>query len=75
MNLDSPRYDVPVSSITNVPVSNSITNSSNASTMYNNSYSINVNVSGSNSSADEIANVVMGKIARSNSGSIRGSRY
>ena len=75
MNLDSPRYDVPASSITNVPVSNSITNSSNASTMYNNSYSINVNVSGSNSSADEIANVVMGKIARSNSGSIRGSRY
>ncbi len=75
MNLGSPRYDVPVSNVTNVPVSQSITNSSNASTMYNNSYSINVNVSGSNSSADEIANVVMGKIARSNSGSIRGSRY
>jgi TP901 family phage tail tape measure protein len=75
MNLDSPRYNVPANNITNVPVSQSITNSSNASTMYNNSYSINVNVSGSNSSADEIANVVMGKIARSNSGSIRGSRY
>jgi len=75
MNLGSPRYDVPVSNVTNVPVSQSITNSSNASTMYNNSYSINVNVSGSSSSADEIANVVMGKIARSNSGSIRGSRY
>jgi TP901 family phage tail tape measure protein len=75
MDLGSPRYDVPVSNVTNVPVSQSITNSSNASTMYNNSYSINVNVSGSNSSADEIANVVMGKIARSNSGSIRGSRY
>ena len=75
MNLGSPRYDVPANNITNVPVSQSITNSSNASTMYNNSYSINVNVSGSNSSADEIANVVMGKIARSNSGSIRGSRY
>jgi TP901 family phage tail tape measure protein len=75
INLDSPRYDVPTNNITNVPVSQSVTNSSNASTMYNNSYSINVNVSGSNSSADEIANVVMGKIARSNSGSIRGSRY
>ncbi len=75
MNLGSPRYDVPANNITNVPVSQSITNSSNASTMYNNSYSINVNVSGSSSSADEIANVVMGKIARSNSGSIRGSRY
>jgi hypothetical protein len=75
MNMSSPKYDVPASNVTNVPVSQSVTNSSNASTMYNNSYSINVNVSGSNSSADEIANVVMGKIARSNSGSIRGSRY
>jgi hypothetical protein len=75
MGLSSPKYNVPTNNITNVPVSQSISNSSNASTMYNNSYSINVNVSGSNSSADEIANVVMGKIARSNSGSIRGSRY
>jgi acyl transferase domain-containing protein len=75
MGLSSPKYNVPANNITNVPVSQSISNSSNASTMYNNSYSINVNVSGSNSSADEIANVVMGKIAKSNSGSIRGSRY
>ena len=75
MGLSSPKYNVPANNITNVSVSQSISNSSNASTMYNNSYSINVNVSGSNSSADEIANVVMGKIARSNSGSIRGSRY
>jgi TP901 family phage tail tape measure protein len=75
MGLSSPKYNVPANNTTNVPVSQSISNSSNASTMYNNSYSINVNVSGSNSSADEIANVVMGKIARSNSGSIRGSRY
>ena len=75
MNLGSPTYDGPANNAINMPISQSITNSSNASTMYNNSYSINVNVSGSSSSADEIANVVMGKIARSNSGSIRGSRY
>jgi len=73
--VQAPTYSIPADNVTNIPVAQSTTNSSNASTMYNNSYSINVNVSGSSSSADEIANVVMGKIARSNSGSIRGSRY
>jgi 2C-methyl-D-erythritol 2,4-cyclodiphosphate synthase len=55
------------------PITNSVMEGS--TTLYNNSYSVNVNVAGTNSSADEVANVVIRKIKGMNDRGIRGSRY
>ena len=55
------------------PVTNTVMEGS--TTLYNNSYSVNVNVAGTNSSADEVANVVIRKIKGINDRGIRGSRY
>jgi hypothetical protein len=44
----------------------------NNSNLYNNSYSINVNVAGTDASPDEIANAVMSKIKQVESRSLRG---
>jgi hypothetical protein len=44
-------------------------------TMYNNTYNVNVNVSGTNASPDDIANVVMAKLSQQNRGNLRSSRY
>ena len=55
------------------PVTNTVMEGS--TTLYNNSYSVNVNVAGTNSSADEVANVVIRKIKGMNDRGIRGSRY
>jgi TP901 family phage tail tape measure protein len=46
----------------------------NNSNLYNNSYSINVNVAGTDASPDEIANAVMSKIKQVESRSLRGVR-
>jgi hypothetical protein len=46
-----------------------------STTLYNNSYSVNVNVAGTNSTADEVANVVIRKIKGMNDRGIRGSRF
>ena len=46
----------------------------NNSNLYNNSYSINVNVAGTDASPDEIANAVMSKIKEVESRSLRGVR-
>jgi TP901 family phage tail tape measure protein len=46
-----------------------------STTLYNNAYSINVNIAGTNSSADEVANVVVRKIKGMNDRGIRGSRF
>ena len=59
-----------LNSIPEVELKSNVENSSN---MYN-SYSINVNVSGTNASPDEIANVVVSKIRRSTDRQIRGNR-
>ena len=55
------------------PITNTVMEGS--TTLYNNSYSVNVNVAGTNSSADEVANVVIRKIKGMNDRGIRGSRY
>jgi len=44
-------------------------------TLYNNNYSVNVNLAGSNSSAEEVANVVIRKIKGINDRGIRGNRF
>ena len=56
-----------------VPITN--TNMEGSTTLYNNNYSVNVNVGGTNSTADEVANVVIRKIKGINDRGIRGSRY
>jgi TP901 family phage tail tape measure protein len=58
---------------TMVPITN--TNMEGSTTLYNNTYSVNVNVSGTNSTADEVANVVIRKIKGMNDRGIRGNRY
>jgi hypothetical protein len=44
-------------------------------TMYNNTYNVNVNVSGTNASPDDIANVVMAKLSQQDRGNLRSSKY
>jgi hypothetical protein len=72
--IGSPRYSIPESGVANIPTSNtSIVSPS--STMYNSTYNVNVNVSGTNASPDDIANVVMAKLSQQNRGSLRSTRY
>jgi hypothetical protein len=70
--IGSPRYSIPEQNVGNIPVNNVSSQSSN---MYNNTYSVNVNVSGTNASPDDIANVVMAKLSNQNRGNLRSSRY
>jgi hypothetical protein len=56
-----------------VPITN--TNMEGSTTLYNNNYSVNVNVAGTTSTADEVANVVIRKIKGMNDRGIRGNRY
>jgi TP901 family phage tail tape measure protein len=72
--ISSPTYSMPEQSVTNIPVSNT-TVVSTSSPMYNSTYNVNVNVSGTNASPDDIANVVMAKLSNQNRGSIRSNRY
>jgi hypothetical protein len=44
-------------------------------TLYNNNYSVNVNVAGTDASANDIANIVVRKIKTANDRNVRGSRY
>ena len=67
--VSGPSYNVPNSSIISAPAS-----SVNSSVMYNDTYNINVNVSGTNASPDDIANVVMAKLSQTNRGNIRSIR-
>jgi TP901 family phage tail tape measure protein len=55
-------------------VQSSVTNVS-PTTMYNNNYSVNVNVAGSDASPNDIANIVVQKIKSINSRQVRGNRY
>jgi hypothetical protein len=72
--IGSPRYSIPESSISDIPV-NSTNVVSTSSPMYNSTYNVNVNVSGTNASPDDIANVVMAKLSKQNRGNLRSSRY
>ena len=72
--IGSPRYSIPESSISDIPVNNSSVVST-SSPMYNSTYNVNVNVSGTNASPDDIANVVMAKLSQQNRGNLRSSRY
>jgi len=65
-----PKFNIPSSSGVNVE-----NGSGSNSVMYNNSYSINVNVAGTDASPDDIANAVMKKIQLSSDMNIRGTRY
>jgi hypothetical protein len=72
--IGSPRYTIPESNMSDMPVNN--TNVvSNSAPMYNSTYNVNVNVSGTNASPDDIANVVMAKLSQQNRGNLRSSRY
>ena len=44
-------------------------------TMYNNTYNVNVNVAGTDASADDIAKVVMDKISQVSRGNLRSNKY
>jgi hypothetical protein len=70
----SPTYSMPAQSVTNVPVNNTNVVST-SSPMYNSTYNVNVNVSGTNASPDDIANVVMAKLSNQNRGNLRSNRY
>jgi len=72
--ISSPTYSMPAQSVTNMPV-NSTNVVSNSSPMYNSTYNVNVNVSGTNASPDDIANVVMAKLSQQNRGNLRSNRY
>jgi hypothetical protein len=72
--IGSPRYTIPENSTSNIPV-NSPNVVSTSSPMYNSTYNVNVNVSGTNASPDDIANVVMAKLSQQNRGNLRSSRY
>ena len=72
--MSSPKYSIPESSVTNIPVNNTNVVSTSAP-MYNSTYNVNVNVSGTNASPDDIANVVMAKLSNQNRGNLRSSRY
>ena len=72
--ISSPKYSMPGQSVTNIPVNNANV-VSNSSPMYNSTYNVNVNVSGTNASPDDIANVVMSKLSQQNRGNLRSNRY
>ena len=72
--IGSPRYSVPSSGISDIPVTNTNVVST-SSPMYNSTYNVNVNVSGTNASPDDIANVVMAKLSNQNRGNLRSNRY
>jgi TP901 family phage tail tape measure protein len=72
--IGSPRFSIPESGVANVPVANTNVVST-SSPMYNSTYNVNVNVSGTNASPDDIANVVMAKLSQQNRGNIRSTRY
>ena len=72
--IGSPRYSVPSSGVSNIPVANTNVVST-SSPMYNSTYNVNVNVSGTNASPDDIANVVMAKLSQQNRGNLRSNRY
>jgi hypothetical protein len=72
--IGSPRYSLPSNNMSNIPV-NSANVVSNSSPMYNSTYNVNVNVSGTNASPDDIANVVMAKLSQQNRGNLRSNRY
>ena len=72
--ISSPTYSMPGQSVTNIPV-NTTNVVSNSSPMYNSTYNVNVNVSGTNASPDDIANVVMAKLSNQNRGNLRSNRY
>ncbi len=59
------------SSIT--PITSTLING--GTTLYNNNYSVNVNVAGTDASANDIANIVVRKIKTANDRNVRGSRY
>ena len=72
--IGSPRYSIPESGVSEIPTG-STNVISPSSTMYNNTYNVNVNVSGTNASPDDIANVVMAKLSQQNRGNLRSTRY
>jgi hypothetical protein len=72
--IGSPTYSVPSNGASNIPVANTSVVST-SSPMYNSTYNVNVNVSGTNASPDDIANVVMAKLSQQNRGNLRSSRY
>jgi hypothetical protein len=72
--IGSPRYSIPESGASDIPTG-STNVISPSSTMYNNTYNVNVNVSGTNASPDDIANVVMAKLSQQNRGNLRSTRY
>jgi len=72
--MSAPTYSIPQSSVSNMPINNTTLNST-SSPMYNSTYNVNVNVSGTNASPDDIANVVMAKLSQQNRGTLRSSRY
>lgn len=72
--IGSPRYSIPESSVPNIQTG-SASVVAPSSTMYNSTYNVNVNVSGTNASPDDIANVVMAKLSQQNRGSLRSTRY
>jgi hypothetical protein len=72
--IGSPRYSIPGSMTSDIPVN--VTNVvSTSAPMYNSTYNVNVNVSGTNASPDDIANVVMAKLSNQNRGNLRSNRY
>jgi hypothetical protein len=72
--IGSPTYSIPESGVANIPAP-STNVVAPSSTMYNSTYNVNVNVSGTNASPDDIANVVMAKLSQQNRGNIRSTRY
>ena len=72
--IGSPKYSIPQSSVSDIPISNTSVVTSSAP-MYNSTYNVNVNVSGTNASPDDIANVVMAKLSQQNRGNLRSNRY
>ena len=70
----SPTYSVPTARAASVPSASTNVVAPSA-TMYNSTYNVNVNVSGTNASPDDIANVVMSKLSQQNRGNLRSNRY
>ena len=70
----APTYAVPQNAAANIPTPSTNVVAPSA-TMYNSTYNVNVNVSGTNSSPDDIANVVMAKLSQQNRGNLRSNRY
>jgi hypothetical protein len=70
-NMSQPKFKIGSSEKFN----SKINGAKNSETMYNNTYNVNVNVSGTNASPDDIANVVMAKLSQQNRGNLRSSNY